>query len=85
VGWWGVLLFATLLVSMVVACGAGVGQGAATQGSDEPVAMFNATVPVRANLTTGVSGGMQGETKGLDTDSATVTLVGRVPGQQPDR
>ncbi|ERH10080.1 MAG: hypothetical protein J07HX64_01849 [halophilic archaeon J07HX64] len=36
----------------------------------------NATVPVRANLTTGTSGEMRGETEGLDTDSATVTLVG---------
>ena len=173
VGWWGAVLFATLLVSVAVAGGAGVGQGAATEEGDEPVATFNATgtegfvaidanspddpitfptpdeverpisldaevfdngtwrstavsfpdlgeeqlgfpvqirldaprpfegtidretgemtadaaleisvpdanatIPVRANLTTGMSGEMQGETESLDTDSATVTLVG---------
>jgi hypothetical protein len=167
------VLFVTLLVSVAVAGGAGVGQATATQDGDEPVATFNATgtegfvaidagspddpitfptpdeverpisldaevfgngtwqstdvsfpdlgeeqlgfpvqirleaprpfegtidretgemtvdaaleiivpdadatIPVRANLTTGASGEMQGETAGLDTDSATVTLVG---------
>jgi hypothetical protein len=34
----------------------------------------NATIPVRANLITGVSGGIQGETEGLDTATVTATV-----------